>query len=346
MSRIVVIVQRVDEHDDHRAFLIGWLKEFAKIFDEVSVITVAEGAHALPSNVRVYSLGKERGISKFGQGLRLYQYLIRLLPGARGVFAHASPIFVLAAWPLAFLYRKKLVLWYLHRAAPLKLRLAIRLSTWVVTADAASLTVESPKIISVGHGIDTVHWAVVRDWSVLQRRPLHVASIGRLSPIKGYETLIRSAAILREAEFPVQVRIVGQAVMPGDRRYAASLHELASRLGMADCVSFVGSVPYRDIIHQYAWADIIVGCTPPGGIDKALLEGMAAGCPVLTSNTAMRRSLEPYADRLVFRHGDAHQLADMILALGDWQAISEAMVRNVREYHDVRRTIASIAALL
>jgi len=43
------------------AGLTGWLLVLAPLVDELHVITLYQGAVDLPDNVRVYSLGKERG---------------------------------------------------------------------------------------------------------------------------------------------------------------------------------------------------------------------------------------------------------------------------------------------
>jgi hypothetical protein len=77
MANLLVVCQKVDEDDDLLGFFVGWIREFAKNFEKVFVITLAKGKYDLPSNVEVYSLGKERGDSKFVQLFRFYKYLLR-----------------------------------------------------------------------------------------------------------------------------------------------------------------------------------------------------------------------------------------------------------------------------
>lgn len=345
-KHLIIIAQSVDEDDDHRGFFLDWLKEFSTQFDEVSVITVAEGAHTLPSNVHVYSLGKERGTSKFVQAFRFYRYLFKLLPGANGIFAHASPIFIILSWPFAALYRKKMILWYLHRSSTLKLRLALRMCDHLVTADASSLTVRSPKIIAVGHGIAVERFATPDRVFDIENRALRLLSVGRLAPIKDFSTFIRAIGLLRDGEIHIEARIVGQANMPEHQAEEQRLHELVHELALEDAVRFVGSVPYRDMLAQYRWADIVVGCAPHGGIDKALLEGMAAGCIIVTSNDVMRRYLEPYADALLFSYGNAEHLVSAIRTLPEHAVIGKSMVANVRQYHRLDAAIERISVLL
>lgn len=314
MKRLLIITQNVDEYDDLLGFFVAWIREFAKHYERVTVITLAKGRYTLPENVRVLSLGKERGTLKWKRALLFMQYLWQEVRVHDAVFAHMSPIFAIVAWPFSFAWHKKLTLWYLHRSRTLKLRLALLLCDHVVTADIASLTIHSRKIIPVGHGIDVERFAVPNR-TAPEGRPLHIISVGRLSPIKGFETLIRAASILRDRKVAAEIRIVGRAVMPGDDAYVGQLRESVSRLGLDGTVRFAGFVPYHDMPSQYAWADVAVGCTPRGGIDKTLLEAMAAGCIVCTSNDAMRSLLGSMAGTALFEHGNAPALADCVLAL-------------------------------
>jgi len=128
MSRnILIITQRIDENDDLLGFFVDWVQKFAKNFDKVFVITLAEGKHKLldkrvqdQDEVKILSLGKERGAWKITQFFRFYYYLLKFVPRSDGIFAHMSPIFVIASWPVAFIFRKRIILWYLHRSIKTK----------------------------------------------------------------------------------------------------------------------------------------------------------------------------------------------------------------------------------
>lgn len=346
-NRLIMLVQAVDVADDHRGSMLDWISAFAKHYTRVDVIAVTVGRFHLPANVFVHSLGKERGYPKIIQAMRFYWYLVQSAPRARGIFAYASPIFIIAAWPMALVCQCRMVLWYLHRANPLKLRVALRLVTHLVTADVASLTIQSQKIAAVGHGIAIERFTMHRDWSDITSRSLRLVSVGRIAPIKDYETIIHAVALLKERGRGVMLRLVGAATTDQHRHYEQQLRALVQRLGLGDVTVFVGPVQYPDMPGQYHWADMVIGATPHGGIDKTLLEAMAAGCIVLTSNDVMRRYLEPYADRLLFPHGDSQALADKVVgSLGECVQISSAMVTNVRRYHDVSATVERVSALL
>ena len=140
MSRnILIITQKVDEQDDLLGFFVDWIGEFAKHFDRVFVITLAEGKYDLPNNVSVYSLGKERNNSKIARFFNFYKYLFKLVPQSSSIFAHMSPVFVIASWPVTFIYRRKIILWYLHRSVTFRLKVAEKLCYKIVTASKTQI---------------------------------------------------------------------------------------------------------------------------------------------------------------------------------------------------------------
>jgi hypothetical protein len=61
---LLVITYKVDPADPLVGFVTGWLEALAARLRRVDVICPAQGRAALPQNVAVHSLGKERGTSK------------------------------------------------------------------------------------------------------------------------------------------------------------------------------------------------------------------------------------------------------------------------------------------
>jgi glycosyltransferase involved in cell wall biosynthesis len=350
MKRLIVIAQIVDSHDDHRGPFIDWLREFGKHFDDVRVISLQVGAYDLPPHIKVYSLGKESGTSKFIQAMRIYWYLFRFLPGSSGIFTYASPVFVIAAWPMAFIFQKKIIFWYLHRAVTLKLKLALALCFRLVTASADALQIQHKKIVSLGHGID-----IGRFQDITPKRKLHIPlrliSIGRISAIKRHETLIKAAALLKQKGIDLRLIFVGKTIVADDERYLRSIKDLLEELGISEWADFVGSVGYHEIPANLEGADILVNCCPTGGLDKVVLEAMAAARPVLVCNAAFRKDLISLAAELMFPEDNPEALADKIISLINLpeemiEQISSTLRQRVIAEHSLNRTIANISALI
>jgi glycosyltransferase involved in cell wall biosynthesis len=346
--KLLIITQKVDAEDDLLGFFVDWIGKFSERFDKVFVITLAEGNHNLPANVFVYSLGKERNNSKIARFWNFYRYLFKLIPESDGIFAHMSPIFAVAAWPVALIFRKRIVLWYLHRSVTFRLRLAEKLVYKIVTASKESLNIKSRKIVETGHGIDVGKFKTEREW--LTGQTLKILSVGRISKIKNYETLIKAARILGERGVDFEITIVGRPVMPPDFKYLAKLKKLIDDYKLTSKIKFVGFIPYSRISNYYQRTDIFVNLAPKGGIDKVVLEAMAAGLPVFVSNRAFSKDLEPYGSYLIFNGQEEIDLADKIINFLNMspdrkRKIARSLTDSVEKNHNLNNLIDKISLL-
>ena len=347
MSNLLIITQKVDINDDLLGFFGDWIKEFAKNFEQVFVITLAKGAYDLPYNVEVLSLGKETGVSKIVQAVKFFWFLFKYVPRCDGIFAHMSPIFAVTAWPAAALFRERIVLWYLHRSVTWRLKLAEKLVYKIATASRESVMLRSSKIIEVGHGINAGLFKAKRNWS---KDSTSIISVGRISPIKGLETLIQAIRAVSDSNQNIKLQIVGKPIMPRDGNYFSQLKSLVSGLGLSRFVEFRGFVPYKNIADVYREADISVNLTPKGGIDKVVLESMAAGCLTLTSNLVMAKYYGHNTSQLIFNHGDVKDLKNKLEHLITLPSLekgnlSRYLVESVRNHHSLANCINRISSL-
>jgi len=95
--KLLILTQKVDKNDDILGFFHRWLKEFAGRVEKLTVICLQKGEYDLPENVKVLSLGKERGVSKLGYVLNLYKYIWVLRAQYGHVFVHMNQEYVLLA---------------------------------------------------------------------------------------------------------------------------------------------------------------------------------------------------------------------------------------------------------
>jgi glycosyltransferase involved in cell wall biosynthesis len=121
----------------------------------------------------------------------------------------------------------------------------------------------------------------------------HVASYGvtkpfvlfvsSLWPYKNCEGLLQAWALARGALGDRQLAIVGA---PRYERYLDSLRSLAASLGIASDVVFVGKLPLEETVRFYQAADVFVYPSFNETFGLPILEAMACGCPVVTSDTS------------------------------------------------------------
>jgi len=249
------------------------------------------------------------------------------------VFIHMCPRYAILAAPFAKLMRVPTVMWFTHRSVNNELRIAHWLVDKVVTASRESFRLKSYKVVITGHGIDTDRFKPLDVRS--EGNTKVILSVGRISPIKDYETLITAADILIKGRNfgNLKFLIIGGVGTEAQKGYLGMLHRMVADHGLGEYIEFAGPVPHRDIVAYYQNCDLFVNLSHTGSLDKAMLEAMACGNAPITSNEAFTSVLDDYADRLMFDEGSVDGLVEKSLAI--LRVSNEARVALGQELRDI-----------
>jgi len=309
--KLVVITQKVNVNDDNLGFFHRWLEKLAAKTAGLRVICLSGGEYRLPQNVKVYSLGKERGYPKIWQFLRLQKFLLTNLPQVDGVFVHMCPIYAIISFPLVKLFKKKLVMFYAHGGTNFKLKIAEKAVDRVLTSSRAGFILKSQKVKVIGQGIDV---DLFHPKEVQNSESFQVLYAGRINKTKDPLTIIRAFDILvnKQNVRKIKLKIVGHPLVGSERDYLEDLKRFVKKQNLRDYVEFIDGVPYGKMPEQYNEADLFVNPSSTGSLDKVVLEAMASGCLVLNCNEAYRQIL---ADKYLFKKGDAEDLVQKIINL-------------------------------
>lgn len=150
--------------------------------------------------------------------------------------------------------------------------------------DMVELGIESDKISVHYTGLDKDRFVPV-DRAATKRElgvdgPL-IITTGALIARKNQDLVIRALAHLPDAA----LMLAGQG--EEEHRYRA----LADRLGVADRVRFLGSVPHEELPRLTAAADIAILVSRSEGLANAWVEALACGTPVVISAAGGAREL-------------------------------------------------------
>ncbi|MFH0803752.1 MAG: glycosyltransferase family 4 protein [Candidatus Tagabacteria bacterium] len=336
--KILVITQKVDENDDNLGFFHGWLEEFSKQTDKVLVIAQFVGAYHLPSNVEVFSLGKEKGYSEIRQLVNFWKLLFRNLSKIDAVFAHMIPMWIVLGCPLFKFYRKNVYLWYVHKSVNLWLEIAEKCIKKIFTASKESCRLKSEKIVITGHGIDSDFFKPDVQKGKRDGK-FKIISAGRITAVKNIDILIEAAEILKNKKFDFEIKVAGAPILEKDKIYFEKLENIIKEKKIEDKIIFTGAIPHKDIVEFYKRGDLFVNLSDTGSIDKAILEAMASGPLVLTSNEAFKNILpEKY-----FVGKNPEEIAQKIIALSkaDFDPV-------LREYvigsHGLKKLVEKLSA--
>ena len=140
-----------------------------------------------------------------------------------------------------------------------------------------ALGADADKVCVIEHGVDLALFRPPADRSAVRARLAMTAPtvliVGHLIDLKGQDLAIRAIATLPG----VRLTIVGHG--PKEAAYRA----LATRLGVADRVDFLGHVDQPRLAELYGAADVVANCSAREGIANVLLEALACGTPLVAT---------------------------------------------------------------
>ncbi|HHV72589.1 MAG TPA: glycosyltransferase family 4 protein [Clostridia bacterium] len=150
--------------------------------------------------------------------------------------------------------------------------------------------------------------------------------IGRLVQEKGVQTLLEAAPQILSLQPNVKFIIAGTGP------YEAELKNLAAFLGLGEKVNFLGFIDdeERNALYSYADLSVFPSLYEPFGI--VALEGMAAGTPIVVSDTGgLGEIVKHQVNGLKFLTGNPASLAEQVVrALTDGD-LREKMVKQAKE---------------
>ncbi len=339
---LLTIMQRADKNDEMLGAFYVWLEELARRVDRLIVIAGYVGTVELPPNVEVYSLGKETGRNKFLRIWRYFELFSKHYARSDAVFFQMCPEFVLAASPLLLSRRRTTALWYSHVAVPgFRAKLAERLLDYVFTPTPLNFRLPSKKVIHTGHALDT---ELFKPGGAQHQGGVRMLAVGRISPVKDYETIIAACAILKESwSEPWSLSIVGGPVMAGDYPYFERLKKIIREKKLEDRIVFLGAHSYREMPAIYRDHDMFVSMTGTGSFDRAMLEAMASGLTIITANKAFAPFLPGGA---VLEHLGPEFLAERIKKFARSPRPNLRAREAVLEHHNLKKTLTTMLRYL
>lgn len=181
--------------------------------------------------------------------------------------------------------------------------------------------------------------------------PLKLFTVSRIDPRKGLRVLPSVIAALRAGGLDASIDIVGPTVGEIGRSERDAIADEAARLGVADHVRCRGAIALDELMPLYRQFDVFVLPTKPGeGIPRVLLEAMANGLPVVTTDVAGIASLVTHEDNgLLVAEGSAAALAAQIRRLVDDPALRARLIARGAETaraHTIERQAAEMMAVV
>jgi len=257
----------------------------------------------------------------------------------------------LAGLPLVWHIRDRIEESYLPRPAVWLVRLLARHLPVCVVANSAS-TLETLKL---GNAQRTAVIAsgITREYIERCEAPQRpnssprIGIVGRIAPWKGQDVFLEAAARLRHAGCAAHFCVVG-APLFGEEQWERQLREQAVSLGLDGHVEFLG---FRDVPDILRSLDVLVHASKtPEPFGQVIIEGMAAGLPVVASDGGgAREIIENGRTGVLVPRGDpaalAEALADLLSQPERARTLAAAGRRHALEHYTVEKSARRSEAL-
>ena len=171
--------------------------------------------------------------------------------------------------------------------------------------------------------------------------------VSRIDPRKGLRSLPAVVSGLAAAGHDVTLDVVGPTIgLIGESERDAIAAE-AARLGVSDRVNLRGAVALDQLLPLYREFDLFVLPTRPGeGIPRVLMEAMAAGLPIVTTDVSGIASLITNGDNgLLVPDGSTQGMIDALRSLITSPALRQRLIQHgyaTARAHTLERQAASL----
>jgi len=306
--KLLIITQKVDSADPVLGFMHGWIERMSSQWLQLQVICLQKGTCSLPSNVRVFSLGKEQRVSRLQYLVLFYKYICQLRHDYDFVFVHMNPIYVVLGQVLWRAWGRKIFLWYNHAHGDWLTAWAARAADRVFYTSPQAFTSRFKNSRQMPAGIDT---ELFRHDEAIQRQEGGILYLGRIAPIKRIEVLTEAAQTLSESGACFNLHIVG-GYADKDRKYYGRVRSLSWELENGRKLFYRGPLPNFRAPEMYNQCQVLVNLSPAGLFDKTVFEAMACESLVLASSRSFAGILP---EQFIFAEGSARDLADKLRAV-------------------------------
>lgn len=181
-------------------------------------------------------------------------------------------------------------------------RQVLRRANRIIVATLAELTqlrflyrADARKLVVIPPGVDTCHFYPIssdeaKEFIGLKPEDRMILFVGRIEPLKGVDTLIRSMSCLdmglRSKDNPVHLAIIGGEPNAEPKDMSAEmarLQKMCDDLCMGSMVVFLGKRAQDTLPYYYSAAEVLVMPSLYESFGMVALEAMACGTPVIAS---------------------------------------------------------------
>jgi glycosyltransferase involved in cell wall biosynthesis len=137
---------------------------------------------------------------------------------------------------------------------------------------------------------------------------MKLLTVSRLIERKRIDLLIKAVSLAKDAGLDVCLNIAGEGNLGGE------LRKLSQELNVSERIFFLGRIPSEKMPQIYRQNDVFVMSSAHEGMSNAMLEAMASGLPIITTECEGVKELIT-DNGIVTERADAESFAEALKTL-------------------------------
>jgi glycosyltransferase involved in cell wall biosynthesis len=316
--KLAFLTSKIDRNAQEEGFIADWAEALAKHVDELVIfILEAQKTKLKAKNIKVYSLDRKK--TKIGKIIFLFKKFSQenKRKPFNGVFSHMYDFLGISAGFLGKLFKVKSIIWYawgLNLKRLTLAELALRLNDIIVTCShgAKARYQKAYKIkktiIVLGHAINTDKFVNQRERR--KEKEFSIGFIGRVIPEKNIETIIESTLKINK-DHPIIVSLVLSA-SEKNISYLNGIKKLSKKLTRKNLeFKIIENLPHTKVTEYLNSLHLYIHPAKVYSIDKAPIEAICSGTPVLLSNYGYSGICKEYPE-ILFNPNNPQELVRKI----------------------------------
>ncbi len=201
--------------------------------------------------------------------------------------------------------------------------------------------VPAQNVRCIPRSVDLQRFNTSREEKSKNTQPV-ISIVGRITPLKGHMYFLRAMAQVLRKMPQVKVWVIGDAPL-GKETYREELQVLVRRLGLSDCVEFLGT--RQDVAQLLAKTDLLVmSSIVPEAFGRVILEAQAVGVPVVaTSVGGVVEIIDHEKTGLLVLPKDSEAIADACLRILSDKKFARQLVVGARQKLESKFTLRHMA---
>ncbi len=289
-KNICFITQKFDHNDPFRANVIEWIRILSnsKKIKKLHILTRSKNYSSCDFNncsiSSIYSRNKIISLFYF------YREIFKHSEKNSIIFIHQGGPYAINLIIFKILFGVKVFQWKAHPViGPLTFLGFKFVVDKLFTCTNNSFPIKSSKKLVIGHGIDLKRFPIRKSFHVKKEKKLVTTS--RISSRKNIHEMILLVKKINEY-YPeeVSLTIFGQPMTKRDNLYLEYLNHLILCQNLSKTVEIKEPIAHKELHKELSKYNIYLNFSETA-LDKAVLEAMSIGLPILSNNECLRESL-------------------------------------------------------